>query len=42
MSKSLQQWLADGEQVYAQMLEAPTSEPGTIKIMKEATYELDG
>ncbi len=26
--------------VYAHMLEAPTSEPGSIKIMKEATYEL--
>lgn len=28
--------------VYAHMLEAPTSEPGTITSMKEATYELDG
>ena len=27
--------------VYAHMLEAPTSEPGSIKIMQEATYELD-
>jgi hypothetical protein len=28
--------------VYAHRLEAPTSAPGTIKIMKEATYERDG
>jgi hypothetical protein len=28
--------------VYAHRLAAPTSAPGTIKIMKEATYERDG